>query len=73
MASVEKGKGRVCVTGAGGFVASWIVKLLLSKGYLVHGTVRVRLPGISIYSLCYFSIIFFCVQTISLHVAFPFS
>ncbi|XP_027344755.1 cinnamoyl-CoA reductase 2-like [Abrus precatorius] len=31
---------KVCVTGAGGFVASWLVKLLLSKGYVVHGTVR---------------------------------
>ncbi|KAJ7958012.1 Cinnamoyl-CoA reductase [Quillaja saponaria] len=31
---------RVCVTGAGGFVASWLVKHLLSKGYLVHGTIR---------------------------------
>lgn len=31
---------KVCVTGAGGFVASWLVKLLLSKGYIVHGTVR---------------------------------
>ncbi|XP_015879965.3 cinnamoyl-CoA reductase 1 [Ziziphus jujuba] len=37
MASVEK--GRICVTGAGGFVASWVVNLL-SKGYVVHGTVR---------------------------------
>ncbi|KAI6688529.1 hypothetical protein NL676_025357 [Syzygium grande] len=37
-------KERVCVTGAGGFVASWIVKLLLSKDYTVHGTVR-RLDG----------------------------
>ena len=33
-------KGRVCVTGAGGYIASWVVKLLLSKGYIVHGTVR---------------------------------
>ncbi|KAL8144174.1 hypothetical protein V2J09_017206 [Rumex salicifolius] len=33
-------KGRVCVTGAGGFVASWLVKLLLSRDYSVHGTVR---------------------------------
>lgn len=33
-------KGRVCVTGAGGFIASWVVKLLLSKGYYVHGAVR---------------------------------
>ncbi|KAK0575425.1 hypothetical protein LWI29_000306 [Acer saccharum] len=33
-------KERVCVTGAGGFVASWLVKFLLQKGYIVHGTVR---------------------------------
>lgn len=37
---VKHDKGVVCVTGAGGFVASWLVKLLLSKGYTVHGTVR---------------------------------
>ncbi|XP_057846136.2 cinnamoyl-CoA reductase 1 [Cryptomeria japonica] len=30
----------VCVTGAGGFIASWVVKMLLSKGYTVRGTVR---------------------------------
>ncbi|XXG45439.1 hypothetical protein AAC387_Pa02g0522 [Persea americana] len=30
----------VCVTGAGGYVASWLVKLLLSKGQKVHGTVQ---------------------------------
>ncbi|PNX68260.1 cinnamoyl CoA reductase, partial [Trifolium pratense] len=28
----------VCVTGAGGFIASWLVKLLLEKGYTVRGT-----------------------------------
>ncbi|KAL3845916.1 hypothetical protein ACJIZ3_003319 [Penstemon smallii] len=33
-------KGKVCVTGAGGYVASWLIKLLLSDGYTVHGTVR---------------------------------
>ncbi|XP_049362870.1 cinnamoyl-CoA reductase 1-like [Solanum verrucosum] len=33
-------KSRVCVTGAGGYVASSLVKLLLSKDYIVHGTVR---------------------------------
>ncbi|KAK1555141.1 hypothetical protein Q3G72_022437 [Acer saccharum] len=33
-------KERVCVTGAGGYLASWVVKFLLSKGYFVHGTVR---------------------------------
>ncbi|PQQ10589.1 cinnamoyl-CoA reductase 1 [Prunus yedoensis var. nudiflora] len=31
---------KVCVTGAGGFAASWVVNLLLSKDYVVHGTVR---------------------------------
>lgn len=31
---------KVCVTGAGGFVASWVVKYLLEKGYFVRGTVR---------------------------------
>ena len=31
---------RVCVTGAGGFIASWIVRGLLDRGYTVHGTVR---------------------------------
>ncbi|OEL17130.1 Cinnamoyl-CoA reductase 1 [Dichanthelium oligosanthes] len=35
------GHGRtVCVTGAGGFIASWLVKRLLEKGYTVRGTVR---------------------------------
>ncbi|KAL8139348.1 hypothetical protein V2J09_005369 [Rumex salicifolius] len=30
----------VCVTGAGGYIASWTVKFLLEKGYFVKGTVR---------------------------------
>lgn len=33
-------KGTVCVTGASGFIASWLVKLLLEQGYTVRGTVR---------------------------------
>ncbi|XP_062191627.1 tetraketide alpha-pyrone reductase 1-like [Phragmites australis] len=33
-------KGKVCVTGASGFVASWLVKRLLEFGYHVLGTVR---------------------------------
>jgi dihydroflavonol-4-reductase len=31
---------RVCVTGAAGFLASWLVRELLEKGVLVRGTVR---------------------------------
>lgn len=31
---------KVCVTGAAGFVASWLIKRLLLSGYHVVGTVR---------------------------------
>lgn len=31
---------RVCVTGGSGYIASWVVKLLLERGYTVHATVR---------------------------------
>ncbi|KAJ8762257.1 hypothetical protein K2173_007413 [Erythroxylum novogranatense] len=34
------GRELVCVTGAGGYLASWLVKFLLEKRYVVHGTVR---------------------------------
>lgn len=30
----------VCVTGASGYIASWLVKLLLHRGYTVNATVR---------------------------------
>uniref|UniRef100_K3ZUM4 NAD-dependent epimerase/dehydratase domain-containing protein n=1 Tax=Setaria italica TaxID=4555 RepID=K3ZUM4_SETIT len=56
-ASAASGRTVVCVTGAGGYIASWLVKLLLSRGYAVHATVRdlsdektahlKRLPGAS--------------------------
>ncbi|KAK9051358.1 hypothetical protein SSX86_027985 [Deinandra increscens subsp. villosa] len=35
----EEGKV-VCVTGASGYIASWLVKLLLHRGYTVRATVR---------------------------------
>src|SRR6056297_2017668 len=31
---------KAMVTGAGGFIASWVVKKLLEQGVEVHGTVR---------------------------------
>ncbi|KAL6327847.1 hypothetical protein AAG906_026521 [Vitis piasezkii] len=35
------GQGKVvCVTGASGYIASWLVKLLLQRGYIVKATVR---------------------------------
>nr|CAA12276.1 cinnamoyl CoA reductase [Populus trichocarpa] len=40
-ASSLSGQGQtICVTGGGGFIASWMVKLLLDKGYTVRGTAR---------------------------------
>ncbi|KAJ0051521.1 hypothetical protein Pint_02374 [Pistacia integerrima] len=37
---MDQTKGKVCVTGASGFFASWLVKRLLLAGYQVTGTVR---------------------------------
>ncbi|KAI9078249.1 hypothetical protein K1719_039751 [Acacia pycnantha] len=37
--SINAGK-LVCVTGASGYIASWLVKLLLHRGYTVKATVR---------------------------------
>lgn len=35
------GEGKVvCVTGGSGYIASWLVKLLLHRGYTVKATVR---------------------------------
>ena len=40
-ASSNRDRGRpVVVTGASGYVASWVVRELLSRGATVHGTVR---------------------------------
>ena len=39
----------VCVTGAAGYISSWLVKLLLERGYTVKGTVRN--PGMSCSSM----------------------
>lgn len=38
MVAVQQGK--VLVTGANGFIAMWVVKYLLDRGYSVRGTVR---------------------------------
>ena len=32
--------GKVLVTGANGYIALWIVRLLLEAGYSVRGTIR---------------------------------
>ncbi|KAF9596842.1 hypothetical protein IFM89_013890 [Coptis chinensis] len=39
--SSSSGAGKtVCVTGASGYIASWLVKLLLERGYTVKASVR---------------------------------
>lgn len=38
--AMDQIKGKVCVTGASGYLASWLVKRLLLAGYHVTGTVR---------------------------------
>ncbi|PKU81559.1 cinnamoyl-CoA reductase 1 [Dendrobium catenatum] len=40
LSSTTDQRKTVCVTGAGGFIGSWLVKLLLERGYAVRGTVR---------------------------------
>nr|AKN56968.1 dihydroflavonol 4-reductase [Gerbera hybrid cultivar] len=36
----EDSPATVCVTGAAGFIGSWLVMRLLERGYVVHATVR---------------------------------
>lgn len=37
----EEGKATTyCVTGARGYIGSWLVKSLLERGYTVHATLR---------------------------------
>ncbi|RWW23796.1 hypothetical protein GW17_00011943 [Ensete ventricosum] len=38
--TMSVGGKAVCVTGASGFIASWLVKLLLQRGYTVRASVR---------------------------------
>ncbi|XP_071905349.1 putative anthocyanidin reductase [Coffea arabica] len=38
--SQEESPVTYCVTGASGYIGSWLVKSLLQRGYLVHATVR---------------------------------
>lgn len=36
----KEGSERVCVTGGSGYIGSWLVRLLLDRGYTVHATVK---------------------------------
>ena len=37
--------GKVLVTGASGYIAVWVVKVLLDRGFSVRGTVRSESKG----------------------------
>ncbi|KAA8528254.1 hypothetical protein F0562_035495 [Nyssa sinensis] len=37
---ISNSYSKVCVTGASGYIASWLVKKLLEKGHTVHATLR---------------------------------
>lgn len=47
----------VCVTGAAGFIGSWLVMRLLERGYTVRATVRD--PSPVSFSLYFFALFFF--------------
>lgn len=55
----------VCVTGATGFIASWLVKLLLQRGYTVNATVRA--PSMLL------SLFIFIIYLISIYIHFLFA
>jgi len=44
MPTISKGD-KVLVTGANGYVAMWLTRLLLERGYRVRGTVRTSDKG----------------------------
>ena len=44
MPSVDKGS-KVLVSGANGYVAMWVVRTLLERGFTVRGTVRTEDKG----------------------------
>jgi len=44
MPTISKGD-KVLVTGANGYIAVWLVRQLLEKGYAVRGTVRSEQKG----------------------------
>ena len=43
--TVVKSPAKVLVTGANGFIAVWIVQVLIERGYSVAGTVRSESKG----------------------------
>jgi nucleoside-diphosphate-sugar epimerase len=44
MPAVNKGS-KVLVSGANGYVAMWVVRTLLDRGFAVRGTVRTEVKG----------------------------
>lgn len=53
----ENGK-EMCVTGGTGFIAAYLIRALLNKGYIVRATVRN--PGMSLTDICMITNFFGC-------------
>jgi len=49
----------VCVTGASGYIASWLVKFLLQRGYTFKATVRDP-------SMCSFFLLWFLFSSVNI-------
>jgi nucleoside-diphosphate-sugar epimerase len=43
---------RILVTGATGFIATWVIHTLLKDGFWVHGTVRFEAKGKGLQAIC---------------------
>jgi len=43
---LEQGCVQVLVSGANGYIAAWVIRTLLERGYRVRGTVRSEEKGI---------------------------
>ena len=45
MPCLSSSNEKILVTGASGFIAAWLVRTLLEKGYTIRGTVRSESKG----------------------------
>ena len=56
---------RFCVTGATGYIGSWLVNSLLQRGYIVHATLRDPGFSFSLSSLLFCLFVFYFIYWIA--------